>query len=382
MDRMRVRRCIWLGLGFVACAGDLPIAERIASVRPLAVRSEVIDPAAMPDEAVRAEAMPLENVRLVPLIADPQGPWSAARIAAELDPVWIACTMEPAQGVFGCITAARPLDPADLPECPPIDPTAFDPSDPELASRPSPCTLAVADPGAPELIMPIDPAFLLGGDLEVTMIGHRPDEGSTAACLEAVLADDGDPDEGCLIVSQRVSVGPDGRLLELAQELGLPVDRLPPPPDPIPDPDRNPRILEMRVAVFHDPKAKTPDEALVVERGTRLQLPAGARIEVEIDASEDDLQTFAIPGDDGEYGTRDEDYAGDWYRTWGALLAPNSDDPQARNTWTLVPGEQDDDDDDTGLPPDGVATLLYVLRDGRAGVEWTWLQVEVVPAPM
>ena len=380
MDRMRGRLVVVLALA--ACAGDLPIAERIASVRPLAVRSEVIDPAPAADEAVRAEAMPLETVRLVPLVADPQGPWSAARIAAELDPMWIACTMEPAQGVFGCITAAAPLDPADLPECPPVDPGGFDPTDPQLASRPSPCRLVVDDAGAPSYTVPIEPAFLLGGDLELTMIGHRPDESSTDDCLAAVLADGGDPDEGCLVVSQRVPVGPDGQLLVLAQELGLPVDQLPPPPDPIPDADRNPRILEMRVAVFEDPQAKAPDQALVVERGTRLQLPAGARLEIEIDASADDLQTFAIPSDDGTYGTRDEDYDGHWFRTWGDLLAPTSDDPQARNTWTLVPGEQDEDADDTGLPPEGVATLLYVLRDGRAGVDWTWLQIEVVPSPM
>ena len=42
MEGMRTRGCIWLVLGVAACAGDLPLAERIASVRPLAVRSEVM----------------------------------------------------------------------------------------------------------------------------------------------------------------------------------------------------------------------------------------------------------------------------------------------------------------------------------------------------
>ncbi|HET6581908.1 MAG TPA: hypothetical protein VFG69_00650, partial [Nannocystaceae bacterium] len=83
----------------------------------------------------------------------------------------------------------------------------------------------------------------------------------------------------------------------------------------------------------------------------------------------------------GSYGTRDEDYDGKWFRTWGDLFAPGSDDPIARNTWTLVPGDQDDADLGP-VPPDGVATLLYVLRDGRVGVTWTWLQVEVLAAPM
>jgi hypothetical protein len=346
------------------------------------MRVDVIEPAPVAGEAVRAEALPLEVVRLTPLFADDQGPWSSARVAAALEPVWVACTMAPVQGVFGCITAARPLLPADLPTCPPVDPSAIDPTNPEQASRPSPCLLEVDDAGAPTLTIPLEPAFLLGGDLEVTMIGHVPGEGTTIECLEAVLADGGDPSEACVIVSQRVPVGPDGRLIELAESFGLPVDVLPPPPDPIPDADRNPRIVELRVAVFTDPMATTPDQALVLERGARLQLPAGTRLEVEVEASEDDLQTFVIPGDDGTYMPYDEDYGGGWFRTWGDLLAPDSDDPLARNTWTLVPGAQDDDPDMTGVPASGVATLMYVLRDGRTGVDWTWLQVEVASAPM
>jgi len=381
---MQMRSKLVLALGLVGCAGDLPIAERIANVRPVAIRVEVVEPAPVEGEAIRAEALPLETVRIVPLVLDPQGPWSAARIAAALDPTWVVCTMDPVQGVFGCITAARPLDPARLPDCPPVDPAAI-PTDPSsFTSQPSPCRLVTDTPGAPTLTVPIDPAFLLGGDLEVTMIAHRPDEGSTDACLAAVLAEDGDPDPGCLIVSTRVGIGPDGRLVELAGQLGLPVDAFPPPPDPIPDADRHPRILETRVAVFEDPLAgpnDPPDQTLVVERGARLALPAGARLELEVEASPDDLQEYAIPADDGTYGTRTEDYDARWYRTWGDLLAPNSDDPLARNTWVLQPGEQDEDPEGTGLPPAGVATLVYVLRDGRLGVEWTWLQVEVAPPP-
>ncbi len=378
-----MRPCaLLLVLGLPACAGDLPLEERIASVRPLAMRIDAIDPAPAPDEAVRAEVLPLETVRLTPLFSDEDGPWSSGRITAALEPVWVACTMQPVQGVFGCITGARPLDVDALPTCPPVDPSAFDPTDPQAASRPSPCLLEVDDPGRPTLTIPIEGAFLLGGDLEVTMIGHVPGAGSTKECLAAVLADGGDPSEDCVIVSQRVPVGPDGQLVELAESLGIPVDALPPPPDPIPDADRNPRILELRVSVFADAQAETPEEELVLERGARLQLPAGSRLEVEVEASPDDLQTYAIPGDDGTYMPYSEFYAGGWFRTWGKLLAPDSDDPLAKNTWTLVPGAQDEDPEMTGVPDSGVATLLYVVRDGRSGVDWTWLSVEVASAPM
>jgi hypothetical protein len=37
--------------------------------------------------------------------------------------------------------------------------------------------------------------------------------------------------------------------------------------------------------------------------------------------------------------------------------------------------------DETRRPPDGRATLYYVLRDGRLGVDWWWISVEVPPPP-
>jgi hypothetical protein len=51
----------------------------------------------------------------------------------------------------------------------------------------------------------------------------------------------------------------------------------------------------------------------------------------------------------------------------------------SRNEWTLEIGQQDEDE----APPDGRATLFYVLRDGRNGVDWWWISVEVPlpPAP-
>ena len=56
----------------------------------------------------------------------------------------------------------------------------------------------------------------------------------------------------------------------------------------------------------------------------------------------------------------------------------DSDDPRSLNVWRMLPGEQDDIE--SPVPPDGRATLYYVLRDDRQGVDWFWFHVSVKPA--
>jgi hypothetical protein len=225
--------------------------------------------------------------------------------------------------------------------------------------------------------VPLDPTYLLGGDIEVTMVGHRPDETSTAACLETVLGG-GNPAEGCLYVTQRLAVGPDAALLELAKQFGLPDSALPPGPDEVPDADRNPRITEIRVAAF-DGKAEDAASlgTFVPATGEVIELPWGARLEIEAEASPDDLQTYLVVGDAGNFTERAEFFVGSWFVTWGGLLAPNSDDPLSQNTWTLEAADQDE----TDVPETGLATLIYVLRDDRQGVTWTHFQVRVTGSP-
>jgi hypothetical protein len=116
-------------------------------------------------------------------------------------------------------------------------------------------------------------------------------------------------------------------------------------------------------------------QAMEVARGDTITVPAGASLEIVTEASEGDLQTYLIPKDNESFEERDEKFFGTWFRTWGNLLSPVSDDPTSMNTWTMMRGEQDE----TDLPDGGVATMYYVLRDDRAGVDWWWFHVQVTP---
>jgi hypothetical protein len=371
-----------LALG-TACGGDLPISERIASTRVLALRSDVISPLfpeTDPDLGPRCEALPFEQVRLTPWVVTPEGPLDLTD-RDNFDPVWIACPLAPGRGLFGCIKEAFPLALADIPTCPPpalmgLGGGGLD----ALSETGGPCILP--DDGTPdgvqEFTVPLAGNLLLGGDLEVTMISRSPGSPTTAECAEPFLADESDLPNDCLYAVQRIAVGPTERLLTLAGMFGV---QLPPElgevPDPedIPDGDRNPRIQDFQVFLIH-PDAD--DEDLGPQpRGAVIQASPGDTLKVVTNAPEGDLQQYLVPINGGAGGseTRDEAYDGSWFRTWGSLLANGSDDPMSMDDWTMERGAQDE----TETAPNGRATLYYVLRDGRLGVDWWWISVELPP---
>ncbi|MCX4241469.1 hypothetical protein [Paraliomyxa miuraensis] len=372
-----------------ACAIDLPISERIASVRPLAMRVEAIDFVPDPDRPPRSEALPVESIRAIPFIVDDQGPLTPERIEAELEPIWLACPMQPIQGLFACLSGQLPLALDEIEDCPPVDFSALDPSlGTELPAMPAPCRIPVgvgaSTPAEPSMQVPLDFNFFLGGDLELTMIGHRTDGVSTERCAEALLGEQPVPFE-CLVAVQRASIGPDAEILRLAADAGLPIDQLGslPPDDQIPEADRNTQVTGFRVVVSDEPVGRDDLLRVLEEQGTEvaagdtLMARAGQTLVIETTSPEDDLQTYLISAEDGMYEERQENYRGDWYRTWGTLLSNDSDDPVSYNTWQMIPGEQDDIESD--LPPDGRATLYFVQRDDRQGVSWFWFHVMVTP---
>lgn len=378
-----------------ACAMDLPIGERIINERPLAMRVEAVDPLADPAAPVRAEVLPVETLRVVPFIVDAEGPLPPERIEAELEPIWLACPLQPVQGIFACLTAQLPLELDEVEECPPVDFSALDPSSGELPVMPAPCRIPTGDgsggglstPAAPSLQVPLDFNFFLGGDLELTMIAHRPDEGDTERCAQALLGEEPLPGE-CLVAVQRASIGPDAAILRLAADAGFEgLDQLGPVPseDQVPDPDRNTRIATFRVVVTDEPVNRKnfesvfeEGEAIDVARGDTLEVRAGQTLVIETTAPEEELQKYFISAGDGVFEEKTEFYVGDWYRTWGTLLGNDSDDPRSLNVWRMIPGEQDDIE--SPVPPEGLATLYYVLRDDRQGVDWFWFHVQVTPA--
>lgn len=367
-----------LGTGLIACGSELPSSERIISTRVLAIRSEVLTPLYPdpgPDLGVRCEALPFEGVRLTPWIVTPDGPLDLT--GPDFDPLYIACNLGPGQGLFGCLKGALPTTLADIPACP--VPSLMDLGGP-LPESPSPCILPAdaSDDGAQDFIVPFASTLLIGGDLEVTMISRSPGSPATEMCAERLLTDDPDLPNDCLYAVTRVPVGPIERLLALAADFGvaLPPELGPvPDPDKIPDGDRNPRILDFSVTRIRDGEG---EDLGPQPRGAVIQVELGDTLKIATNAPPTDLQEYLVPINGGAGGTttQSEEYDGSWFRTWGTLLANGSDDALSNNEWRMEIGSQDELD----APPDGRATLFYVLRDGRVGIDWWWVSVELPPA--
>ncbi|PCC69938.1 hypothetical protein SAMN02745121_07285 [Nannocystis exedens] len=369
----------------LACAPDLPVSQRIADPRILALRSDVIAPLFPGDEpadaGVRCEALPFETVRVTPFMVEPTGVLDIA--GPDFDPMWIACGLGPAQGLFACLRGALPLDLDELEECPVPSFTDIDPSAMELPEYPSPCRLPDdgSDDGRLDFVAPFAANLLLGGDIELTMISQAPGSPSTRECAEAMLSKAADLPNDCIYAVTRVSVGPIEKLLSFAGMFGF---ELPPElgevpaPEDIPDGDRNPRIASFRVTIL-DPEADEQIELGEQPRGAVVKVKRGQTVQIDTETPASDLQTYPVPINNGIGGMgseiQTERIDGSWYRTWGTLLSGGSDDREAFNQWTMRKGEQDAEE----LPPDGRATLFYVLRDSRLGVDWWWLEVEVEP---
>ncbi len=359
------------------CGEALPSQERIISKRTLAIRTEVTTPLPLlppddPELGVRAEALPFEQVRVTPFIVDADDVVDPDVIA----PLWIACELSPGQGLFACLKSAFPTSVDELPMCPEPSLMDLDTESGSFPEYPSPCLLA-ENTGVLDITMPLSSAALLGGDIELTMIGQGQSDGPTAKeCADTLLSGASDLDNSCIQAVQRLSVGPREQFLALAAGFGL---ELPPElgevPDPedIPDGDRNPRINEFTVTVIHADDSR--DELGPIAAGGVVAVEPGDTLDIRVNAPETDLQTYLIPingGIDG-YEERTETYRGSWFRTWGSLLSNSSNDPMSRNEWTMNRGDQDEDD----RPPGDRATLYHVLRDSRQGVTWWWIHAEM-----
>jgi hypothetical protein len=223
------------------------------------------------------------------------------------------------------------------------------------------------------MIIPVDPGYLLGGDIEITMIAGTPDHADTATCAQALLTEASSHPDGCIYGVQRVPVGPDAALVQLASDFGIDLGaELGPVPEEIPEPDANPRIRSFKVGILNedDPEATDVREMF---RGGTIEAEYGQDLAIVAQAPRADLQTYFVPEDDDTLLAQEEVYSGLWFITWGELQGGSSNDPEARNQWSLWPGYQDDREP----PPADRATLFYVLRDDRQGVDWWWFHVNL-----
>ncbi len=367
-----------LSLGLVAggCADPLPSSRRITSIRVLAMKTEVTQPLfpeTDPEAALRCQGLPFEKIRLTPFVVDTDGPIDAQT----LDPLYIACNLQASQGLFACLRNSLPTDLASIPECPEpsfgdLDPEAEAPPEP-----PSPCVLAAnpAADGTQELTIPFATALIAGGDVEVSMFGHMEGGPSTQECADILLSGDTDVPNDCVFAVQRVSVGPIEALLLLAASFGIDlppelVGDLPAPED-VPDGDRNVRIESFTAAILK------PDGELVelgdFARGDTITAAPGDVLQFYTQGREADLQVYPIPVNNGEdTEEKVETFDGNWFVSWGNLLSGTSNDPLSYNEWELVPRE---DQEEPERPEDDAATLYYVVRDGRQGVDWWWVRL-------
>jgi len=385
---MERSRQIWLFvLGAFACGEGLPLEDRIISVRPLGVRVEVIQ---VLDDSVRqctqalvtdgtrvcVEALPLDRVRIQPWFVDTEAPLTSEDVDGMIEPIWFACNLQPQEGLGACLSNRLPLDPNAIPDCPVLDPTMG--LDTILTARAeSPCRLTEGLPGEPEYTIPADETFLFGGDLELTMIGHVPNEASaeglTEQCVAQFFGESDELSSECLILNQRIAIGPDSALYDLAVAAGIPGLGAPPMAA---EADRHPAISSFSVGIRDADMTREQTEFReTVTRGEVIVVEPGQVLEIETIVPETDQQQYWIPRDMTAYDPVDEAFSGRWFRTWGTLLGSTSNDPRSINTWTMIPGPQDPigTGDDT---PDR-ATLYYVLRDGRQGIDWWWIHVDL-----
>jgi hypothetical protein len=354
------------------CAMDLPDPRLIIDHRVLAIRTAVTMPLiADPDPQVdaltpKAQALPFESVEITPFIVNPDGPVDPD----SLDIVWIACEMTPGQGLFSCIQAAMPLGLDDLPEC--STPSLSDLMGDQLPEIESPCL--ISRQGTPQYVVPLSANVFIGGAIELTMIAGVPGGTSTDRCAAEILRGEYDLPDDCLFAVQRLRVGPIEQLLVLAQMFGVEIPGFTAPdPEDVPEPDRNPRITQVRVGLV-DAQGKQIGDAFAISAGDVVSAPRDATVQVEIDSPEEDLQTYLVPVNNGEsFEDRSETYQGDWYRTWGTLLSGTSDDPSSYNRWFLTKGDQDEGE----MPVGDRARMYYVVRDRRQGVNWFWFEMLV-----
>jgi len=354
-----------------ACAMDLPDPRLIIDHRVLAIQTAVLMPL-IPDadpevdaQTPKAQALPFETVRITPFIVNPEGPVEPN----SLDALWIACELTPGQGLFGCLQAAMPMGVDDLPEC--SEPSFSDLMGDELPEPASPCL--IAREGAPNYVVPFSANVFIGGAIELTMIAGVPDGTPTDTCAASILRGDYDLPDDCLYAVQRLKVGPVEQLLVLAEMFGVEIPGFAAPdPEDVPEPDRNPRISEIRVGLISE--GEQVGELVVIESGDLVAVPRETVVQVEVDSPREDLQVYPIPVNNGEsFEERSEAYQGDWYRTWGVLLSGTSDDPSSFNQWGITQGDQDEDE----APAGGRARMYYVVRDGRQGVNWFWFELQV-----
>ncbi len=360
-----------LGVLGVGCGMDLPQRNRVISIRPLALKVTVTGPLAPeePDALPRAQALPLEQVTLQPFFGGPEGPVPADT----LEPIWLACSNSPGLALGDCLQGVideGEIGVDDIPECDQVDFAMLDFE--ELPAPQNPCFFGAGE-AEPAFTVPLNTTLLSGGEMEIHFIAGNPGVRTSQECLEARFRGEETFPDTCLLMTQRISIGPIENLILLAGEFGVDLGFPEPDPESIPEPDRHFEIVRFQVGEA-DEDNQFVDEPVDVAFGEIIEVPAGRPLRIEVEQPEDQLQTYPIPAENDTTVDRDEYYQAQWFRTWGSLLGDTSDDPVSFTVYTFGKGSQDE----TDVPPtdNETAYVYYVVRDSRAGVAWYWFGLQ------
>jgi len=346
-------------LGLAACASDFADPYLVLEHRLLAARTEVIAPLVPEEDTTlppRVQVMPLETVQIQLFAVGPEG----ALAPEDVDPIWIACELFSGRGPFACIQEAFPTELSDIPECP----TSVEP---EPQEREGPCLMGRT--GVPEYVVPLTPGFFAGAEVEVTIIASSPGGTSTDECARELLAGETNVPNDCLYGVQRISLGPIGRFVAIAESMGVELDFEPEGIDPNEEPDRHLDIDSVEVQTL-DQEGKPVGDPVDVARGGEVTARRGQTLEISITLPPEQLQTYRIPVNNGaSFEDREEGYEGTWLRTWGEVEADEYGTERPAE-WKLAPGEDDEED-----PPGNTPHVYLVARDTRLGVDWWWFSV-------
>lgn len=321
--------------------GCIPTVEAttyIDHAQALGIRLEVIEDGpnapdlwVLPEGKLRATPLPGDTVRLTPLFAGEDGPLDLS----ELEPLWIAC------GDPWC-------------SVPPIERTCD-------VLPVGPAESCIVGHG-PTLVTTLDD--VPGRTATIRMVSGTPGGPTSEECLERLeTPKKTEPLWDCVVVHDRVTLGPMWRLIELAADAGL-EDHLDPAEIPPEARDVEPNVNPEVVAFIVSSESKP--EASRVEPSARIRVRAGERVRVELEQDDGALQ---------EYHRIDTDEDGNVFAELELEVptylwrfdAPVADPVAVANSFEFTPVEVTDR-----------LTAYWGITDGRGGEVTTWLELEVV----
>lgn len=298
----------------VGCGLDLPEEADIEDARILAIRAVAEDAAS--EVATPASFEATDVLRFETLFVDPDGELAAPQV------LWLACAAGPEQSGFSCLEPRLPLESDVVRPCD------------EQAGE----VCVLAEGPNPSFSLPTFES--LADDFDLGVVAVLSLDGDVPRCVDALLGGEFDTPESCRYAAHTVDV------------LNARVA----------DANQHPAALEVDVSVG-------TEAAVSMVRGEVLVVDADAAVHLAPRLRDEDEETFSVPvNNGGSFQDAQEELRVRWFRVGGDFEAydgpPTDADAELQSTtWT-------DGGDDDGR-------IYAILRDGRGGLSWWWIDLEV-----